>query len=151
MEYTTRLFGKIDVDEEKIIDFPNGILGFPDLKRFTLMFDKDDGDSRGMNFLVSLDEPAFVMPVVVAILVRPGYSPIFTEDVQAVVGELTEENALCLVTMTIPSNITAMSVNLNAPIIINSETRKGVQSIVENKDYEIKYPIYEYLKSNGAE
>ncbi len=151
MEYTSILFGKINVDEDKILEFPNGILGYPEYKKFTLMFDKDKGDANGMNFLVSLDEPAFMLPVVVAIMVRPGYSPIFTEDIQSVIGELTEENALCLVTMTIPSNITAMSVNLNAPIVINSETRKGIQSIVENKDYEIRYPIYEYLKSHGAE
>ena len=51
-----------------------------------------------------------------------------------------------MVTMTIPSDITQMTVNLNAPIIINSESRKAIQSIVENEGYDIKYPIYESLK-----
>ncbi len=147
MEYITKLFGKIDVQEDKVITFPNGILGFPDLKRFTMMFDKEKGSSSGLNFLVSLDEPAFMMPVIIALIVKPGYSPKFREDIEEVIGELTEDNALMMVTMTIPSDITKMTVNLNAPIIINSDTNKAIQSVVENEDYAIKYGIYDYLKN----
>lgn len=148
MEYTTKLFGKIDVKDEKVITFPNGILGFPDLKRFVMMFDEENSSSSGLNFLVSLDEPAFMMPVVMALVVKPGYSPKFNEDIEAVIGELNEDNALMLVTMTIPENITQMTVNLNAPIIVNSDTNKAIQSVVDNEDYEIKYSIYDYLKKN---
>ncbi len=147
MEYTTKLFGRIDVNEDKVITFPKGILGFPDLKRFTMMFDKEKGSSAGLNFLVSLDEPAFMMPVVIALVVKPGYSPKFRENIEEVIGELTEDNALMMVTMTIPSDITKMTVNLNAPIIINSDTNKAIQSVVENEDYAIKYGIYDYLKN----
>ena len=39
MEYTTKLFGKIDVNEDKIIEFPEGILGFENLKKFALIYD----------------------------------------------------------------------------------------------------------------
>ena len=37
MEFTTKLFGTIDVDDSKIVEFPDGILGFPELKKFALM------------------------------------------------------------------------------------------------------------------
>ena len=40
-----------------------------------------------------------------------------------------------------------MSVDLQGPIIINVEKRLAVQLIVENKDYPVKYPIYDILKS----
>ena len=148
MEYTTKLFGKIDVQDDKIIEFPEGIMGFEDLKRFTLMFDSESSSPTGLNFLVSLDEPAFMMPVVSAISVKPDYSPKISADVEKIIGPLTEDNVLILVTMTIPSDITAMTVNLNAPIIINDETRKAVQTPVDNEEYDIKYPIYDYLKKN---
>ncbi|MBP5310516.1 MAG: flagellar assembly protein FliW [Lachnospiraceae bacterium] len=146
MEYTTKLFGKIDVNEDKIIEFPEGILGFEELKKFTLMFDSESSSPTGLNFLVSLDEPAFMMPVVPAIAVKPDYSPSITGDIEKAIGPLTEDNLLIMVTMTIPSDITQMTVNLNAPIIINSESRKAIQSMVENEGYDIKYPIYESLK-----
>ena len=41
MEVSTKLFGTIDVGDDKIIEFPEGILGFPELKKFTLMYDND--------------------------------------------------------------------------------------------------------------
>lgn len=41
MKANTRLFGEIDIDEEKIITLENGMIGFPDLRKFTLIFDKE--------------------------------------------------------------------------------------------------------------
>ena len=148
MEYSTKLFGKIDVAEDKIIEFPDGILGFPDLKKFTLMFDSDNSSPTGLNFLVSLDEPAFVLPVVAAISVKPDYAPKISGDIEKVIGPLTEDNLLIMVTMTIPEDITKMTVNLNAPIVINDDSRKAVQAVVENEEYDIKYPIYDFLKKS---
>ncbi|MCR5407442.1 MAG: flagellar assembly protein FliW [Lachnospiraceae bacterium] len=146
MEVSTKLFGTIDVGDDKIIEFPEGILGFPELKKFTLMYDNDKNTAGGMNFLVSLDEPAFALPVVPALIVEPGYSPKFTENIEATIGVLTEENALVLVTMTIPADVTKMTVNLNAPIVVNINTKKGMQSVVANEEYDVKYPIYDKLK-----
>ena len=146
MEVSTKLFGQINVSDDKIIDFPEGILGFPELKKFTLMYDNEKNTAGGMNFLVSLDEPAFAMPVVPALVVQDGYSPKFNEDIEATIGKLTEDNALLLVTMTIPADVTKMTVNLNAPIVINADTKKGIQSVVENEDYDVKCPIYDKLK-----
>ena len=147
MEYITKLFGTIDVDDSKVITFPEGLLGFPEMKRFALMFDSEKSEATGLNFLVSLDEPAFMMPVVPAVAVKPDYSPQISAEVEKAIGELTEDNVLILVTMTIPSNITEMTVNLNAPIIINADTGKAAQSVVENEGYDIKYPIYDALKN----
>jgi flagellar assembly factor FliW len=79
-------------------------------------------------------------------MVETGYSPKFTEDIESVIGGLTEENALVLVTMTIPSDVTKMTVNLNAPLVINLDSNKGVQSVVANDEYDVKYPIYDKLK-----
>ena len=44
-----------------------------------------------------------------------------------------------------------MTTNLKAPIIINSDTRKGVQLIVENQDYEVKYNVYDVLKARKGD
>ena len=146
MEFVTKLFGKINVDDGKIIEFPEGILGFPELKKFALMYDNENNTAGGLNFLVSIEEPAFMLPVVPALIVEPGYSPKFSEDIEASIGKLTEENALVLVTMTIPSDVTKMTVNLNAPIVVNIDTNKGIQSVVANDEYDVKCPIYDKLK-----
>lgn len=50
-----------------------------------------------------------------------------------------------LVTVTVPKNPREATVNLKAPLIINADTRKASQIIVES-DYPVKYKIYEYLR-----
>jgi flagellar assembly factor FliW len=50
-----------------------------------------------------------------------------------------------LVTLTVPSDITKMTVNLKAPILINVDTLQGGQIIVED-DAPIRFPIYDILK-----
>ena len=44
MKINTRIFGEIEVEEDKIIHFVNGIVGFPELKEFALVFDEEKGD-----------------------------------------------------------------------------------------------------------
>ena len=51
VEVNTRIFGKIAVEDEKIIRFEQGILGFPDLKDFTLIYDLDKGNESGIKWL----------------------------------------------------------------------------------------------------
>lgn len=64
MELETRLFGEIEVDEEKVIFFEKGIIGFPDCQKFILVYDEgEDGTRKGISWLQSLDEPAFALPV----------------------------------------------------------------------------------------
>ena len=43
VEVDTRIFGRIAIEDEKVIRFEHGILGFPDLKDFTLIFNEDKG------------------------------------------------------------------------------------------------------------
>ncbi len=147
MKVNTKLFGEINIDDDKILTFEAGIVGFPDLTRFALMHDDDKAEGgRGLSFLVSLDEPAFSMPVISPLLVKDDYNPVVEDDYLIPLGELKEEDMLVLVTVTVPHDITKMTVNLMAPFIINASTRKAVQVILnEDEKFPVKYPIYEIL------
>ena len=149
MKLTTRIFGEVEVDDSKIIDFPNGIIGFPDLKKFTLMQDgNDDKDSNTIRWLQSIDEPGFAMPVMDPLLVCPDYKPEIDKDKIEGIGELSDEELLVLVTVTVPHDLTKMTVNLMGPFIINVKDMKGAQCIVDNDDYPVKFPIYDILQKN---
>ena len=147
MKLITRIFGEVDVDDSKIIDFPNGIIGFPDLKRFTLMHDEEQG-SGSIKWLQSIDEPGFAMPVMDPLVVCPDYSPEIDRTKIEDVGDLNDEDILVLVTVTVPHDLEKMTVNLMGPFIVNVKGMKGVQSIVENDNYPVKFPIYDILKKN---
>lgn len=150
MKITTRIFGEIEIADDKIIVFENGIIGFPDLKNFALIHDEEKGTNTGIRFMQSLDEPSFAMPVMDPLLVKPDYDPKVDDELLASAGNISSDNILVLVTATIPGDLTKMSVNLQGPFIINVEEHKACQIIVENSDYPVKFPIYEILKSRKA-
>lgn len=145
MNIETKLFGNISVDENKLITFPQGIIGFPDLKDFLLIHDGEGNDS--IKWMQSIQEPAFAMPVVDPLSIIPDYNPDIEDELLKPLGNITQENMLVLVTITVPKEIEKMSVNLKGPIIINSESRKAGQLIIDDDKYQVKFPIYEILKA----
>ncbi len=148
MKLTTRIFGEVEIEDSKIINFPNGIIGFPDLKRFTLMHDETDEGQATIKWLQSIEEPGFAMPVLDPLIVCSDYNPVVDiKDVKGM-GELDEKELLVLVTVTVPHDLTKMTVNLMGPFIINVSDMTAVQTIVDNDDYPVKFPIYDILQKN---
>lgn len=146
MRVNTRIFGEIDIEEEKIITFEKGIIGFPDMKKFTLLHDEDEGVNAGIRYLQSLDEPAFAMPVMDPLVVVPDYNPEVEDELLKPLGEIKDDSLFVLVTVSVPKEIEKMTVNLQAPLIFNADERKAVQIIVEGSEYKIKFPIYDILQ-----
>ncbi|MCR5209263.1 MAG: flagellar assembly protein FliW [Lachnospiraceae bacterium] len=144
MQIKTRIFGEVTIDDSKMIKFPNGIVGFPDLTDFALIHDAEQGDQAGIRWLQSVQEPTFAMPVVDPLIAKEDYNPLVDDDLLKVIGE--GENILVLVTITVPSDLSKMSVNLKAPLVVNVDTRKAVQVVLE-EDYPVKFYIYDILKS----
>ena len=65
------------------------------------------------------------MPVMDPLLVCPEYNPEVDDDILKNIGELIPDETLILVTVTVPKELQAMSVNLRAPIVINAAEKKG--------------------------
>lgn len=145
MKAATRLFGEIEIDESKIITFEDGIIGFPDMKRFTLIFDEEKEGRPSISWLQSMDEPEIAFPVMDPLFVCETYNPSVEEELLKNLGTIKEDNLYVLVTVTVPQNIKELAVNLKAPIVINTDTRKASQIIVED-DLPVRYRIYEILE-----
>lgn len=146
----TRMFGEIEISEEKVITFANGIVGFPELQHFTLLHDEEKGTNAGIRFLQSIEEPGFAMPVMDPLIVKPDYDPRINDELLSGLGNINGDNILVLVTVTVPSDLTRMSVNLQGPIVINVEECKACQVIVDSGQYPVKFPIYDILQSGKA-
>ena len=144
MVIKTRIFGEVTIDDEKMIRFPNGIVGFPDLQDFALIHDAEKGNQAGIRWMQSVQEPNFAMPVIDPLVVKEDYNPSVDDDLLKAIGE--EGDMLVLSTITVPSDLSKMSVNLKAPLIINVSERKGCQVILE-EDLPVKFMIYDILKA----
>ena len=147
MKINTKFFGEVEIADDKIITFDKGIIGFPELKHFTMLHDEEKGSNVGIRYLQSLEEPGFAMPVMDPLLVNPQYDPEVDDELLTSVGNLTPENILVMVTVTVPADLTKMTVNLQGPFVINVEERKACQIILEGDKYPVKYPVYDILKS----
>lgn len=150
MNINTKVFGEIGVDESKIITFPSGIIGFPDLQKFLLIHDEEKSNSI-ISWLQSIDEPTFAMPVVDPLCIIDNYNPMVEDELLSDLENLDENEMLVLVTITVPQDISKMTINLAAPIVVNANNMKAVQIIIDEPGYAVKYPIYDILKSKKAD
>ena len=148
MKAVTRLFGTIDVADEKIITMERGMIGFPNLTHFALIFDEEKKDKKfKIMWLQSMDDGDIAFPVADPIQLKEDYKPLVNEEIIAPLGEMTEDNTYILVTVTVPKKVEDFSVNLKAPIVINMDSNKGAQIITED-DYPVKFKVYDLLKGN---
>lgn len=143
----TKHFGEIELSEDKILVFEDGLMGFEDNKKYTILYDIDGEETPAISWLQSLDEQALALPVINPMLVKEDYNPTVEDELLKPLGEISEENLILLLILNVPSDLNKMTANLKAPIVINSETRKGSQIIVENPEYTIKYNVYDAVKT----
>lgn len=139
MQIETKYFGQIDVEDEKIIHFENGLFGFEEYKDYTILFDSEGGEDALFSWLQSTTEKGLAFPVVNPLKVKEDYDPIVEDALLEGLGEFGEEDMLVLLLATVPADVKKASVNLKAPLVINATTRKGIQIVAENQDYVIKY------------
>lgn len=148
MKAMTKYFGEVDIAEEKILDFPNGVIGFEDLHKFAIIYDIERGIEANVSYLQSLEDSHVVFPVMNPLVVLDQYNPMIEDEQLIPLGMPKEDELLVFLAMTVPSDLTKMTVNKKAPFVINTRLRKGGQIIVENTDYEIRFPIYDILQAN---
>lgn len=114
---------------------------------FALIHDADGESGKGVQWLQSMQEGNFAMPVLNPLQVLDAYNPTVEDELLTPLGEMQDDDMLVFVTVTVPSDVTKMTVNLKGPIIINVNNCKACQVIAEGENCEVKFPIYDILKS----
>ncbi|MFP4697155.1 MAG: flagellar assembly protein FliW [Eubacteriales bacterium] len=140
MVIETKCFGTIEIDEEKIITFEDGLLGLEEFKKYTIIYDSEDNRPI-ISWLQSVEEKDIALPVINPLIVKAEYSPKVEDELLSGLGELNEDNFIILTIVVIRDEGKKVTTNLKAPLIMNVENRKGVQVITENEDYDIRYDI----------
>ena len=141
---TTFHFGEIEYDEKKVINFPNGIPGFPDDRRFLFMSEDENEDMFFWLQSVDNGDVAFTLMNVYSVL--PNYDPHVDEEEMKELGEITGSPLEIYNIAVIPEDAKQMRVNLMAPVVINMEAGLGRQVVCTNDDYPIRYYIFEELE-----
>ena len=74
MLVNTKHFGQIDLDENKVITFDNGIMGFEEYKKYTILYDEEEGDKPSISWLQSIDIPDLALPIINPLLIKEDYN-----------------------------------------------------------------------------
>ncbi|MCS6777559.1 MAG: flagellar assembly protein FliW [Chloroherpetonaceae bacterium] len=137
-------FGELEVNEEIVITFPDGLIGFEQCQRFVVVRHEEDSAFR---WLQSLDVPAVAFPIIEPNQVRPDYAPTIS-DADARALELdSDTHALLFVIVTVPpGQPQEMTVNLLGPLVINVLTRRGRQVIVQDEEYMTRHRVVDELQ-----
>mgnify|MGYP006292921775 CR=1 FL=1 len=146
MELKTKPYGTIDVDERQAVEFPFGIFGFENLKRYVLL----DAEQQPFYWLQSADVQEVAFILINPFLFRPDYNIDVPDEDLEEIGITDPRQALVFTIVTIPENQSKMTANLQGPIIINKDSRQGRQSISTNTKWNVKHLILEELKSVGS-
>lgn len=142
----TKFFGEVELDDDKILEFPHGIIGFEELRKFAIIYDEKNEGVTTISWLQSLEEQSLALPVIDPLAVTTDYSPMIEDELLEPLGNPADEDLLFLLALTVPSDMTKVTANMKAPIIVNTTTKKGVQLIVENEDYPVRFNVYESVQ-----
>ncbi len=124
-----------DEHDEKVIEFPDGILGFPGSTRFVLINDSDDAVFQ---LLQSLDDPAVALIVSVPWLFFPDYSPEISDLERKQIGLESPEDAIVFCPVTLSAEPDMVFVNLLGPFVVNLRTLEGRQVVLADSDYPVR-------------
>lgn len=136
----TKYFGRIDIDDNSIIEFGEGILGFEHLKRFVII---NILETPLFKCLQSVDEKGTAFIVMNPWDIFKDYEIDVGDEELLSIGSSGSKNLMVYSILTItPSKITA---NLLGPVIINYASRKGKQVVLYKSSYttshEIRNPV----------
>lgn len=123
--FRTARFGELQVDEEKIIRFPHGILGFGAVKRYILL----DYEETPVKWLQAVDDPDVAFIVMDPTLLAQDYS-IAIDDAMRKVLQLEDEDDLAILTIVRVESGKVIA-NLKGPLLFNSRLKIGLQAILE--------------------
>lgn len=138
MEIQTRHWGVVEVEDDRVLHFPEGIPGFPQSRRFTLL-----GEPGGLFlWLQSVDDPEVALPVADPFALIQGYEvPLDSEDVELLEVHTSQEVA-ALVVVTVRADPLSVTANLAAPILVNTTRRRARQKLLPDEGYSVRHPLF---------
>lgn len=149
MKLITKNFGEIEIEEQKIIDFPEGLLGFEKEKEFIIINNEDE--ESPFHWLQSVKSSELTFVIINPFFVYPNYDIVIPEIVQEKLKIEDEKDVIIYSVVVVPEDIERMTANLLGPIIINTKKMIGKQVILDDDRYSTKHYIFKQNQKDRSE
>ena len=143
MKVLTKAYGTIEVNERQKITFPSGLFGFESLKDYVLL----DAPEQPFYWLQSLDEENTAFILIDPFIFRPDYEMDINNEELLPIGITESEKAVIFSIVTIPPDNGPMTANLQGPLVINRDSRLGIQAVLTDSRWKTKHDIMAELAS----
>ena len=142
MVIKTSRFGLVELKSEDVLTFPEGLVGFQNLRQFALI---DDPEFVFL-WLQSCEIPELAFPVLEPELFGQKYSVNLNRNDFESLKLQPNQAPSFLTIVTIPDDPVEMTANIKAPVVINTEERIARQCVLQDNNLAIKEKIFSKLQ-----
>lgn len=147
MVIETSRFGTVEYDEEKVVTFLGGIPGFKEYEHYTIVVMEDSP----FQYLQSIDEGALAFIIASPFDFFPEYEFDLSEQLKREMNISSKEHVHVYNIVNVQGDLASATMNLAAPIIINTIDRIGTQYIFPNGSFSIHQPLFDKPLPVGGE
>jgi flagellar assembly factor FliW len=138
----TSRFGVLEIEESRIIHFPEGLLGFPAQRRYIILEHKPGSP---FCWLQSLDSPDLAFVMASPLLVKEDYLESLPEKEKLFFHSKSKGDIAVFSLVTIPQgDVEKMTINLTGPLVIDIGAKTGKQVILSESGYDHRHPFLEH-------
>lgn len=132
------LLGELQIQSSQALHFANGLLGFPECRRFALLRAEHDA----LFWLQSMEYPTLVFLLVDPFAAVNGYTIDVAPSQLADLGAYRPSDIALLSVVTLPAGPgEPATANLQGPVAINFATRAAKQLVMSETDFGVRVPI----------
>ena len=136
----TKEYGTLEYEPEYCINFPDGIFGFSDLHQYLPLCLNDEADNT-LLVMQSVDDSHIGFVVINPFILDRDYNPVLTpEELQYLEAE-SENDLTFYVICVLKNNYRENTVNMKCPLVVNPETRRGMQVILNDSIYDFRQKL----------
>ena len=140
LSFTNHRLGEIEVEADAILNFPAGILGFSECRRFALLPHRP---GTPFFWLIPIEREDIAFVVVNPENFFPDYCPSLTQDQLAPLSlEKDKDHSLGMLVV-VSFRDGKPTANLRAPLILDLAQRRAVQAVQIGKEFDTQSPLFQ--------
>lgn len=139
-------FGEIEYDPAAVLTFPEGLIGFEELRDFVVMPNEKEGP---LFWIQSVEDPEVALVLTDPTNFYPSYLVVPEDEERSKIGIDADGKCFALVVVTV-SPKRDITLNMAAPILFAPESNKAIQVILENTEYQVQTPLPQIREVNQS-
>ncbi len=132
-------FGSLEVNDQDIIRFPQGLPGFREEEAFAYL---PYGPDSPFAFLQSLTQPELTFFIVEPFHFFADYEFELGDDLAREIGFTADSPFQVFCIVTVPEKLEEMTANLVAPLVVNWQAHSAVQAVLDKKGYTTRHRLF---------